>query len=205
VVPLKLSRIEFIHGNALIHRDIKPSNFVMGALDSSAANMVNVIDFGLAKRFRDAKTREHVAYKQDEGHGVGTSLFAALNTHMGIECSRRDDIESLAYMLVYFLKGSLPWRRCKGTTVSETWDLIREKKLATESTLTDGLPPEFAILYTYARDLAFDDLPDYEGLRNLFRGLAARKGIKYDGIFDWTVNRRPVRRRGCQACSCSKR
>ncbi|KAH9475355.1 Casein kinase I isoform epsilon [Psilocybe cubensis] len=211
-----ISRIEFIHTNSIVHRDIKPANFVMGT--GKAAHMVNVIDFGLAKRFRDARTSAHIPYKQDDVHGVGTSLFAAINTHLGVESSRRDDLESLAYMLIYFLRGTLPWRKLRAPTtppplslpsspsltpsgaaalqnqhqntynpVSATWDLIRDAKIAHEPTLTAGLPPEFDVLYRYARGLEFDDLPDYEGLRALFRGLAGRVGVDYDGVFDWSV------------------
>lgn len=177
-----------------------------------AAHLVNVIDFGLAKKFRDPRTSNHIPYKQDGYHGVGTSLFAAINTHLGVESSRRDDLESLAYMLVYFLRGSLPWRKLRApatlpvpTTkasrsgaahpqhahpynpVSATWDLIRDAKIAAEPMLTAGLPPEFDVLFRYARGLEFDDLPDYEGLRGLFRGLAERVGVKYDSVFDWSV------------------
>ncbi|KAG6868285.1 hypothetical protein C0993_005570, partial [Termitomyces sp. T159_Od127] len=206
-----ISRIEFIHSNSLLHRDIKPANFVMGT--GKAAHMVNVIDFGLAKKFRDPKTSNHIPYKQDDFHGVGTSLFAAINTHLGVESSRRDDLESLAYMLIYFLRGTLPWRKLRApntppppvspTTsnpsppspipphqynpVSVTWDLIRDAKLEAEPLLTVGLPEEFEILYKYARGLEFDDLPDYEGLKNLFRGLAAKIGVNYDGVYDWTT------------------
>lgn len=126
-----------------------------------------------------------------------------------LESSRRDDLESLAYMLVYFLRGTLPWRKIRApkeppglnsatpseqehmrqhyNPVSATWDLIRDAKVANEELLTLGLPPEFDVLYRYARSLEFDDLPDYEGLRKLFRGLAERVGIEYDGFYDWTV------------------
>ena len=125
------------------------------------------------------------------------------------ESSRRDDLESLAYMLIYFIRGSLPWRKIRAPAeppglaglspsekeharthynpVSATWDLIRDAKIANEERLTLGLAPEFDVLYRYARTLEFDDLPDYEGLRNLFRGLAKRVGVEYDGVFDWTV------------------
>lgn len=111
-------------------------------------------------------------------------------------------------MLIYFLRGTLPWRKIRATQeppvnpdaspseqehaqqhynpVSATWDLIRDSKIANEELLTVGLPPEFDVLYRYARTLEFDDLPDYEGLRNLFKGLAERVGIEYDGVFDWT-------------------
>lgn len=120
------------------------------------------------------------------------------------ECSRRDDLESLAYMLVYFLKGTLPWRRIKGKDITETWDLIRDKKLEVESILALGLPSEFEILFKYARGLEFDDLPDYEGLRVLFRGLAERQGIEYDGVYDWTVGKTKSRRRFCEACNARR-
>ncbi|KAJ7743962.1 kinase-like domain-containing protein [Mycena maculata] len=196
-----ISRIEFIHNHGFVHRDVKPANFVMGT--GKAANMVNVIDFGLAKKFRDSRTFLHIPYKQDDFHGVGTSLFAAINTHLGVESSRRDDLESLAYMLIYFLRGTLPWRKLRApaappstylasaTTpynpVSATWDLIRDSKLAAEPLLTCGLPPEFDVLYRYARGLEFDDLPDYAGLRALFRALAGRLDIEYDDVFDWSV------------------
>ncbi|KAL9709029.1 hypothetical protein Ac2012v2_007845 [Leucoagaricus gongylophorus] len=256
-----ISRIEFIHSKNYVHRDIKPANFVMGTGRSS--HLVNVIDFGLATKYRDSKTSSHIPFKQDDIHGVGTSLFAAINTHLGIESSRRDDLESLAYMLIYFLRGTLPWRRLRapivitpspppefsGTTVvqpnhhdgaaqhqhqhqhghktynpvSVTWDLIRDSKLKNEPMLTVGLSPEFDILYKYARALEFDDLPDYEGLRRLFRGLGERVGIEYDDIYDWTVvsdstkgahNKRHSttrslsegnRRRYCEACNAKRR
>ena len=113
-------------------------------------------------------------------------------------------------MLIYFLRGTLPWRKIRATPeamiptdatpsetadlikhynpVTATWDLIRDAKMANEELLTLGLPPEFDVLYRYARNLEFDDLPDYEGLRSLFRGLAERVGVVYDGVFDWTTS-----------------
>lgn len=93
-------------------------------------------------------------------------------------------------MLIYFMRGTLPWRKLKGQTTAETWDLIKAKKLETAPLLTVGLPPEFEIFYTYVRGLEFGDLPDYEGLRGLLRGLAEREGIEYDGEFDWITGRR---------------
>jgi len=177
-----IPRIEFIHSHDLVHRDIKPANFVMGT--RRAAHLVNVIDFGLAKKFRDVRTGEHIPYHQDAHHGVGTSLFASINTHLGIECSPRDDLESLSYMLIYFLRGTLPWRKLKSTTVAGTWDLIRDAKVAAQSTLTHGLPHEFGVLHEYTRALAFGDVPDYAGLRSLLRGLGARVGARYPELDD---------------------
>ncbi len=215
IIGFQITRIEYIHSRDLVHRDIKPANFVVPKTSDSghADYVVNVIDFGLAKKFRDPRTGAHIPYHQDDHHGVGTCLFAAISTHLGIDCSRRDDLEALAYMLIYFLRGTLPWRKVKGSTVSETWDLIRDKKLETEAVLTVGLPAEFDIFYKYVRALEFDDLPDYEGLRALFRGLADRQGIEYDGVFDWCVARpgegsrssgeEPARKRKrvCRSCS----
>ncbi|KAA1470999.1 kinase-like protein [Dentipellis sp. KUC8613] len=216
-----ISRLEFIHSHDLVHRDIKPANFVMGT--RRAAHLVNVIDFGLAKKFRDSRTGAHIPYHQDPHHGVGTSLFASINTHLGIEASPRDDLESLSYMLIYFLRGTLPWRKLKSTTVAGTWDLIRDAKLAaqTQATLTAGLPREFGALHEYARALAFGDTPDYAGVRALLRGLGARVGVRYldldDGAssvssgaagvpegwggFDWMVGRKSEKKgRVCEAC-----
>lgn len=217
-----ISRIEFIHSHDLVHRDIKPANFVMGT--DRASYIVNVIDFGLAKKFRDPRTGGHIPYHQDPHHGVGTSLFASINTHLGIECSPRDDLESLAYMLIYFLRGTLPWRKIKSTTVAGTWDLIRDAKLAAESTITHNLPREFGVLYEYSRALAFGDIPDYAGMREMLRGLGIRVGARYPDFddassvsgastngapedwcgFDWMVGRggeSEKRGRVCEACN----
>lgn len=112
-------------------------------------------------------------------------------------------------MLIYFLRGTLPWRRLRGTSVSATWDLIRDKKIETEALLTVGLPREFDVLFRYARGLEFDDLPDYKGLRDMFAGLAKRNGIVYDGVFDWSKGRGGKfghgRKRACEACNQKNR
>ncbi|TDL20425.1 kinase-like protein [Rickenella mellea] len=235
-----ISLIEFIHSRDWVHRDIKPANFLMGSdaytvPPSPSASRVNVIDFGFAKKYADPLTKTHIPFSRDENHGVGTPLFASINTHRGEECSRRDDLESLAYTLIYFLRGTLPWRKLKSSptntntnttastaapsTPKQVWDRILASKLLAESStpspLTAGLPEEFDIFYRYARGLEFGDLPDYRGCRTLFRRLALRKGIVYDGKFDWsvggghggsgTVGRAAGggggrRRKGCEAC-----
>ncbi|KAH7923609.1 kinase-like protein [Leucogyrophana mollusca] len=169
------SRLEFIHSRDFIHRDVKPTN------------IVDVINFGLAKKFRDPKAGAHIPYRKDDHHGVGTSLFVSLNAHDGIKCSQRDDLKSLVYMLIYFLRGTLSWRKTKGTTVSAPWDAIHTVRLAALPLLTAGLPAEFAVFFEYARGLKFGDLPDYEGLRELFRGLVGRVGVQYSGVSDWTL------------------
>lgn len=176
-----ITRIEFLHSRSVIHRDIKPSNFVMGV--GKQKHLVHVIDFGLAKKFQDR--RQHIPLRNSGRHGVGTSVFASLNTHLGIESSRRDDIESLAYTLIYFAAGTLPWQDLPTSNQPSTWDAIYRMKLEFLPILGVGLEPEFGMLLTYARSLAFSEKPSYEQLRALFRGLAARREIQYDGVFDW--------------------
>ncbi|CAH8646462.1 unnamed protein product [Heterobilharzia americana] len=108
-----LWRLDFLHAKNFIHRDIKPDNFLMGI--GRHCNKVLLIDFGLAKKFRDHRTRRHISYREDKSL-IGTARYASLNSHAGIEQSRRDDMESLGYVLMYFLRGSLPWQ---GLRVSE--------------------------------------------------------------------------------------
>ncbi|KAF8550707.1 kinase-like protein [Imleria badia] len=147
-----ISRLEFIHSRSFIHRDVKPANFVMGLPSSPTVSIVNVIDFGLARRFRDSRTGEHIAYKQDGRHGVGTSLFASLNAHRGVECARRDDLESLAYMLIYFLRGTLPWRKLRAPTVAQTWELILQAKLDALGPLLPESPPDHVYQHHSEKD-----------------------------------------------------
>jgi casein kinase I family protein HRR25 len=180
-----ISRIEYIHAKSFIHRDIKPENLLMGL--GKRSNQVNVIDFGLAKEYRDPKTHSHIPYRAKKDL-TGTALYASINTHLGIEQSRRDDMESLGYVMLYLCRGSLPWQGLKASTRDEKHGRIMEKKMSTPTDeLCRGLPNEFAIYLNYARSLHFKDKPDYRYLRAIFRNLFVREGFQYDYIFDWTV------------------
>uniref|UniRef100_A0A1S4ADA9 non-specific serine/threonine protein kinase n=1 Tax=Nicotiana tabacum TaxID=4097 RepID=A0A1S4ADA9_TOBAC len=97
-----ITRIEYLHSKGFLHRDIKPDNFLMGL--GRKANQVYIIDFGLAKRYRDPATNRHIPYRENKNL-TGTARYASCNTHLGIEQSRRDDLESLGYVLLYFLRG----------------------------------------------------------------------------------------------------
>ena len=180
-----ISRIEYIHSKSFIHRDIKPDNFLMGI--GKRGNQVNVIDFGLAKKFRDPRTHIHIPYRENKNL-TGTARYASINTHLGVEQSRRDDLESLGYVMMYFCRGSLPWQGLKAATKKQKYDRIMEKKMVTPTeTLCRGFPNEFSIFLNYTRSLRFDDKPDYAYLRKLFRDLFVREGFLYDYVFDWTI------------------
>lgn len=182
-----LSRIEYIHSRNFLHRDIKPDNFLMGV--GRRANQVNVIDFGLAKKYRDPRTYLHIPYRENKNL-TGTARYASINTHLGVEQSRRDDLESLGYVLMYFTRGSLPWQGLKAGSKKQKYDRIMEKKMTTPTdVLCHGYSREFAIYLNYARSLRFDDKPDYTYLRKLFRELFVREGFQYDYVFDWTLKK----------------
>jgi len=180
-----ISRIEYMHAKNFIHRDIKPDNFMMGL--ARRGNQVYVIDYGLAKKYRDPKTHQHIPYRENKSL-TGTARYASINTHLGIEQSRRDDLESLGYVLMYFNRGSLPWQGLKAVTKRQKYDKISEKKMATPvEVLCNGYPMEFTTYLNYCRALRFEDKPDYSYLRQIFRNLFHREGYTYDYIFDWTL------------------
>ena len=164
-------------------------------------NQVNVIDFGLAKKYRDPKTHLHIPYRENKNL-TGTARYTSINTHLGVEQARRDDLESLAYVLMYFLRGSLPWQGLKAATKKQKYDRIMEKKMTTPTDmLCRGFPNEFGIFLNYTRALRFDDKPDYSYLRKLFRDLFVREGFQYDYVFDWSVQGRSADEAGQSSSS----
>eukprot|EP00475_Leptophrys_vorax_P045156 TRINITY_DN9296_c0_g1_i1.p1 TRINITY_DN9296_c0_g1~~TRINITY_DN9296_c0_g1_i1.p1 ORF type:complete len:268 (+),score=47.81 TRINITY_DN9296_c0_g1_i1:190-993(+) len=137
-----IDRVEFLHGNRYIHRDIKPSNFLIGA-NQRDSHVIYMIDLGLSKRFQDPKTQLHIPYRTGKKL-TGTPRYASVHTHNGEEQSRRDDLLSLGYMLIYFSKGELPWQGLKARTKQEKYDKIGAiKSLMSLESLCDNLPREF--------------------------------------------------------------
>ena len=158
-----------------------------------------MIDFGLAKRFKDPKTGLHIPYRDGKSL-TGTARYASINTHLGIEQARRDDLESLAYVLIYFLKGELPWQGLKVKNMREKYEKIMEKKISTNvESLCKGLPckyiyyikAEFAELLNYTRDILFEDKPDYAFVKNLFKKIIDKEKIEVDFNFDWSSLKKP--------------
>lgn len=184
-----LNRVEYMHSRGFLHRDIKPDNFLMGL--GRKANQVYIIDYGLGKKYRDLQTHKHIPYRENKNL-TGTARYASVNTHLGVEQSRRDDLESLGYVLMYFLRGSLPWQGLKAGTKKQKYDKISEKKMLTPiETLCKSYPSEFTSYFHYCRSLRFDDKPDYSYLKRLFRDLFIREGYQFDYVFDWTILKYP--------------
>ncbi|CAA2978156.1 casein kinase I-like [Olea europaea subsp. europaea] len=184
-----INRVEYMHSRGFLHRDIKPDNFLMGL--GRKANQVYVIDFGLAKKYRDLQTHKHIPYRENKNL-TGTARYASVNTHLGVEQSRRDDLESLGYVLMYFLRGSLPWQGLRAGTKKQKYDKISEKKMLTPiEVLCKSYPLEFTSYFHYCRSLRFEDKPDYSYLKRLFRDLFIREGYQFDYVFDWTILKYP--------------
>ena len=180
-----LTRIEYIHEKGFLHRDIKPENFVIGLNDKS--NLVYLIDYGLSKRYKDKNSGQHIPYRENK-QLVGTVRYASINAHLGIEQSRRDDLEGIGYVLVYFYLGRLPWQNKtdKGKPLTQK---ITEKKLTTPpELLCKKMPREFSYYFHYCKNLKFEDRPDYNSLKGMFAELLSSR-MKINNIkelvYDW--------------------
>ena len=180
-----LTRIEYIHEKGFLHRDIKPENFVIGLNEKS--NLVYLIDYGLSKRYKDKNSGQHIPYRENK-QLVGTVRYASINAHLGIEQSRRDDLEGIGYVLVYFYLGRLPWQNKtdKGKPLTQK---ITEKKLTTPpELLCKKMPREFSFYFHYCKNLKFEDRPDYNSLKCMFAELLSSR-MKINNIkelvYDW--------------------
>lgn len=185
VAKQMLSRVQTIHEKNLIYRDIKPDNFLIGRQGTKAQNVIHVVDFGMAKQYRDPKTKQHIPYRERKSLS-GTARYMSINTHLGREQSRRDDLEALGHVFMYFLRGGLPWQGLKAATNKQKYEKIGEKKQTTAiKDLCEGFPEEFNKYLSYVRNLGFEDTPDYDYLRDLFTKALQSAGEVEDGEYDW--------------------
>ncbi|KAJ7284580.1 kinase-like protein [Mycena rebaudengoi] len=182
-----VTRVQAIHEKSLIYRDIKPDNFLIGVPGTKNANTIHVIDFGMAKHYRDPKTKVHIPYRERKSLS-GTARYMSINTHLGREQSRRDDLESLGHVFMYFLRGGLPWQGLRAATNKQKYEKIGEKKQTTPIVeLCEGFPEEFGIYMNYVRKLGFEETPDYDFLRELFSKVMKSAGEQEDLVFDWML------------------
>ncbi|KAH9010128.1 kinase-like domain-containing protein [Lactarius hengduanensis] len=159
-----LSCLESLHERSYIHRDVKPTNFMTGVDELSS--QVFLIDFGLAQLFRNSSTRQHVPLVSGL-KTVGTIAFTSINSHLGRTQSRRDDLESLVYSIVYLCRGCLPWQNIVKGSVEKYAASVLEKKIASSKTLCQGLPAPFVAFTQHIQSLGFNEKPQYDNLHTL--------------------------------------
>lgn len=166
VLSIKLlDIIQNFHENNYIHRDIKPENFLF---DNGNVNKIFIIDYGLSKKYRSSRTHEHIKYSSGKSL-VGTPRYASLNNHIGNELSRRDDLESIGYMIIYFMRGSLPWQGLKSSRSEKYMKIYNKKNSVPLSNLCDcPIKNELVIYMEYVKNLRFEDSPNYSYLKGIF-------------------------------------
>ena len=177
-----IDRLEYIHSKYIIHRDIKPENFVVGNPDTS---IIYLIDFGLAKKYRSSRTGNHLKSKKNLTTS-GTILYLSLNSMIGLEPSRRDDLESVGYMLISLYYGKLPWNQVKAKNKMDfcvkTYYI---KKYIEYEKLCDGISDEITEYMKYVKSLKYDQKPDYNFLRNLFINCLKKNNEENNLAFSW--------------------
>ena len=176
-----LERLEYIHSRNYIHRDIKPHNFLVSKKNEG---LIYIIDFGLAKKYRSERGN-HVKFAITK-HITGTPRFCSINAMRGVEQSRRDDLESLSYLILYFLRGSLPWQGLKIASRNKRFKKITNlKKTVKLENLCENLPPEILLFCKYTRKLGFTENPKYDYMKRLFYSILYKYGFKNDKLFSW--------------------
>ncbi|KAG4096868.1 binary complex of casein kinase-1 with Cki7 [Neocallimastix lanati (nom. inval.)] len=172
-----INRFQFIHSKGIVFRDVKPDQFCVGNVNNPKDQTIYVVDFGLSSFYRDPVTKRHIPFRKPmKGRSrVGTARYASVNVHEGYDHTRRDDLESLAYVLIDLAKASLPWMGIKASSSREGWAKIRiRKREATLYEICGNLPNEFAKYLDYTRNLGFMEEPDYLYCYKLFEQLYRR-------------------------------
>lgn len=179
-----VERLEFIHNKHIIHRDIKPENFVFGRGNSE--HILYLLDFGLAKKYRSSKNLQQFPFRTGKKL-TGTARYASINALSGCSQSRRDDLESVGYVLMYLLRGSLPWQGLKVYGKEDKYQKILQKKKETPvEDLCKGFPAEFSEFIVYVKKLSYTDDPDYNYLRGLLEKIMKDNKYEFDNVWDWS-------------------
>ncbi|KAL4502231.1 hypothetical protein ABPG72_000466 [Tetrahymena utriculariae] len=176
--------LENVHNRSIIHRDLKPENILMGR--ENEAHMVYIIDYGISKIYRDNSGR-HITFKDNKPF-IGTTRYASIAAHQGHELGRKDDLESLGYVMIFLLKGHLPWQNLQNVTDKDKTQVVGDIKAKTKSTdLCKDLPNEFVKYLDYVKKLHFKSQPDYKYLKNMFQKLGQQNNVRYnENDWDWS-------------------
>ena len=183
-----ITRLEYIHKKYILHRDIKPDNFTLGR--GKKSHIIYLIDFGLSKKYKSSKgNHEHIKYSENKKL-IGTARYASINALKGCEQGRRDDMESLGYVLMYFLRGNLPWQGLKLYKGDDRYKKIYEvKKDTSAEELCLGYPKQFCEYIKYTRNLSFEQEPNYNYLRKLINNVMDKYEYNNDFLYDWGLNK----------------
>jgi len=180
LIDQMLTRLEYLHQHDYVHRDLKPENFLIGT--GYQANKVHLIDYGLAKRYRLGN--KHISFKAGNKL-VGTARYASVNSHLGIRLSRRDDLESLGYIMIFFLNGVLPWQSLKSRNKEDKYqNILKVKATIGMERLCQGLPNEIRLFMEHVKSLEFVEKPNYKYLRGLLHQALKNAGHNYDLEFE---------------------
>ena len=174
---------EAIHNCDIIHRDIKPANIAIGREEKS--KYIYLLDFGLSKKYRSSKTKKQFPFVKNNKL-IGNARYSSINALEGGTQSRRDDLESIGYVLLYLLLGRLPWQGHISHSKEDKYYKIREiKSSTTAEQLCEGLPPQFEEYIKYTRNLQYEENPDYNYLKNLFLRVLKNYNWEFDYYYDW--------------------
>jgi serine/threonine protein kinase len=177
--------LKYIHDKHIIHRDVKPDNFVMGRKELNGT--LYIVDFGLAKKYRSSRTLKQLPLTKRKSL-TGTARYASIHALQGYEQSRRDDLESVGYTLMYLLRGNLPWQSIKVKNKEEKYKkILNKKKKMSSKELGEGFPIEFAEILDHFKSLGYTENPDYETCCQKLLNVLQREKLKFDYVYDWTT------------------